>query len=59
VIRRRSVPKKAILSDVDDVVQVRQAWAEFVEFCKRLGFDNAEIYGLVGAYADKLVEAKD
>jgi hypothetical protein len=53
------VPKKAILSDVDDVVQVRQAWAEFVEFCKRLGFDNAEIYGLVGAYADKLVEAKD
>jgi hypothetical protein len=59
VIRRRSVPKKAILSDVDDVVQVRQAWAEFVEFCKRLGYRPNEIFGIVGEWLSELVETKD
>jgi hypothetical protein len=53
------VPKKAILSDVNDIEQVRKGWEEFVAFCKELGYRRNEIFGLVGEWLSELVETKD
>ena len=52
------MPKKAILSEVDDIVQVRQAFEEFVNFCGQLGWTQEEIVWWLSGMCNKLMEVE-
>lgn len=37
------MPRKAIIQDVDDIVQIRQAFEDFYAFCTQLGWGREDI----------------
>lgn len=53
------MPRKAVLSDIDDIVQVRQAFEEFVNFCGQLGWTREEMSAWLHMMAEKMVEERD
>jgi len=52
------VPKKAVLSDIDDIVQVRSAFEDFVNYCGQLGWTTEEIVWWVAGMCDKMMEVE-
>lgn len=52
------MPKKAVLSDVDDIVQVRNAFEDFINFCGQLGWTREEIVWWTTNMCDKLMEVE-
>lgn len=52
------MPKKTILSDVDDITQVREAFEDFRKFCVQLGWEDDEIFWWVAGVVNKKMEAE-
>ena len=50
------MPKRAILSEIDDVVQIRQAFEDFMNFCGQLGWNREELSAWLHMMAEKMVE---
>jgi hypothetical protein len=53
------MPRKAVLTDVNDVVQIRTAFEDFVNFCIELGWEREEIACWLHMMAEKMVEERD
>lgn len=52
------MPRKAILQDIDDIVQIRSAFEDFVNFCGQLGWSREDISCWLHMMAEKMVEVE-
>jgi len=47
---------KAVISEVDDIVQIREKWDDLLALMGKMGFTREEIAGIVSSWLEMLVE---
>ena len=51
----KQMPKK-VVADIDDIVQIREGFNEWVQFCQQLGWGQEDIAWWLAGVAAKMLE---
>lgn len=50
---------KTMITDIDDIVQIRDKWEDLLALMAKLGFTREETAGVVGSWLEMLIEREE